>query len=204
MKVLIATKNKGKIEKYSTMLKNLNIDYCTLEDIGLDIDVNENGNNTTENAIIKAKVYYEKVKSPVLVDDSGLIIDKLPKEKQPGAFVRRHNGKILADEEIIELYSKEIEKIGGESTGAFVISIAIIDKEGNIHTKETKHKRLFISKPDTNRVPGYPLSSLIYDNETNMYMTEKKKQGIKIYAESSFGEEYEFIKSVLGGKNEKK
>ena len=203
MEVLIATKNKGKIEKYSTILKSLNIDYYTLDDINLDIDINENGKNTTENAIIKAKAYYNKIKSPVLVDDSGLIIDKLPPEKQPGVFVRRYNGKILSDEEMIELYSKELEEVGGESTGAFVISIAIVDEEGNIHTKETKHKRLFVSKPDINRVPGYPLSSLIYDKETNMYMTEKKKKGIKFYTESSFGEECEFIKSILGGNNEK-
>jgi len=203
MKVLIATKNKGKIEKYSGILNSLGIDYCTLNDINLDIEINENGNTTTENAIIKAKAYYEKFKFSVLADDSGLIIDKLSKEKQPGIFVRRHNGKELTDEEIIELYSKEIEKVGGESTGAFVISIAIIDEEGNIHIKETKHKRLFISKPDTNRIPGYPLSSLIYDKKTRMYMTEKKKKGIRIYTEATFGEEGEFIKSILGGKYEK-
>lgn len=203
MKVLIATKNKGKIEKYSTILKKLNISYCTLDDMNINIEIEENGNTTTENAIIKANAYYNKVHMPVLTDDSGLIIDNLPKEKQPGVFVRRHNGKVLTDEEIIELYSKEIEEIGGESTGAFVISIAIVDEKGNVHTKETKHQRLFISKPDINRVPGYPLSSLIYDKETNMYMTEKKKKGIEIYTESSFGEECEFIKSVLGGNNEK-
>ena len=66
MKVLIATKNKGKIEKYSGILKSLGIDYCTLVDIDLNIEINENGNNTTENAIIKAKAYYEKVSIPVL------------------------------------------------------------------------------------------------------------------------------------------
>ena len=203
MKVLIATKNKGKIEKYSGILHALGIECCTLEDIDLDIEVNETGNNTTENAIIKAKAYYEKVNIPVLTDDSGLIIDKLPKDKQPGVFVRRHNGRELSDEEIIELYSKEIESVGGESTGAFVISIAIIDKQGNIHTKKTEHRRLFVSKPDVNRIPGYPLSSLIYDKENNMYMTEKKKNGIKIYTQSTFGEEAEFIKSVLGGNDEK-
>ena len=203
MEVLIASKNKGKIEKYSGILKSLEIDYCTLEDINLDIEINESGDNTTENAIIKAKAYYEKVKMPVLTDDSGLLIDKLPKEKQPGVFVRRHNGKELSDEEIIELYSKEIESVGGESTGAFVISIAIIDEEGNIHTKETKHRRLFVSKPDVNRVPGYPLSSLVFDKEKNMYMTEKKKKGLNIYTQSTFGEEAEFIELILGGKNEK-
>ena len=71
MKVLIATKNKGKIEKYSGILHALGIECCTLEDIDLDIEVNETGNNTTENAIIKAKAYYEKVNIPVLTDDSG-------------------------------------------------------------------------------------------------------------------------------------
>lgn len=203
MKVLIATKNKGKIEKYSSILKSLEIDYCTLEDINLDIEINESGDNTTENAIIKAKAYYEKVKIPVLTDDSGLLIDKLPKEKQPGVYVRRYNGRELSDDEILELYSKEIENVGGESTGAFVISIAIIDEEGNIHTKETKHRRLFVSKPDVNRVPGYPLSSLVFDKEKNMYMTEKRKKGQDIYANNTFGEETEFIKTVLGGNDEK-
>ena len=200
MKVLIATKNKGKIEKYSSILKKIGLDFYTLNDIDLDLQINENGETTTENAIIKARGYFEKVNTPVLADDSGLIIDKLPPEKQPGIYVKRHNGKELNDEEILNLYSKEIEEVGGESTGAFVISISIIDENGNIHTKETKHKRLFVSEPDTNRIPGYPLSSLVYDKETNMYMTEKKKKGIKVYEEDKFKDEYDFIKGVL--KNE--
>ena len=203
MRILFATTNPAKAKKYREQLAEDGIELITIKDLDEEIDINENGKNTTENAIIKAKAYYYKIKSPVLVDDSGLIIDKLPPEKQPGVFVRRYNGKRLSDEEMIELYSKELKEVGGESTGAFVISIAIVDEEGNIHTKETKHKRLFVSKPDINRVPGYPLSSLIYDKETNMYMTEKKKKGIKFYTESSFGEECEFIKSILGGNNEK-
>lgn len=202
MKILIATKNKGKIEKYSNMLDSLNIEYCTLKDFDVDIEINENGKTTSENASIKANAYYEKFKIPILTDDSGLIIDKLPIEKQPGVMVRRYNGRELSDDEIIDIYSKEIESVGGESTGAFVISIAIIDKKGDIHIKETKHKRLFVSKPDINRVPGYPLSSLTFDKEANMYMTEKKAKGVKIYNENSFEEELEFIKSVLGGSNE--
>ena len=201
-KVLIATKNKGKIEKYSSILNRLGIDHCTLNDVDLDINISENGKTTTENAIIKAKAYYEATKMPVLTDDSGLIIDKLPKEKQPGIYVKRHNGKELSDDEVLNLYSKEIENVGGESTGAFIISIAIIEKNGKIYTNETKHNRLFVSKPDINRIPGYPLSSLVFDKEIGMYMTEKKKNGIKVYEEDKFKEEYDFIKGVLGGKNE--
>ena len=202
MKVLIATKNKGKIEKYSNMLESLNIEYCTLKDFDLDIEINENGKTTSENAKIKANAYYNKLKMPILTDDSGLIIDKLPADKQPGVMVRRYNGRELTDDEIIDVYSKEIQSVGGESTGAFVISIAIMNEKGDIHIKETKHERLFISKPDINRIPGYPLSSLTFDKEINMYMTEKKAKGVKIYNDNSFEEEFEFIKSVLGGSNE--
>ena len=203
MKVLIATKNRGKIDKYSSILKMLDIKYCTLFDFDIDINIEENGNTTTENAIIKAKTYYNALKMPVLVDDSGLLIDKLPENKQPGVYVRRHNGKELSDEEIIDLYSTEIQNVGGESTGAFIITIAIVDVNGDIHTKSTKHNRLFVSKPDINRIPGYPLSSLIYDKETKMYMTEKQAKGINVYEQNSFGEEVEFIKSVLGEKMKK-
>ena len=187
-KILIATKNKGKIEKYSTILNKIGIDYYTLNDTQIDLNIEENGQTTTENAIIKAKEYYKNVGTPVLTDDSGLIIDKLPAEKQPGIYVKRHNGKELTDEEILNLYSKEIEEVGGESTGAFVISIAIIDENGKLYTKETKHNRLFVN---------YNTNRLVFDKTSGMYMTEKKKKGIDVYNENRFQEEYEFIKNVF-------
>ena len=111
MKILIATKNRAKIKKYSTILDELEIEWITINDLEKDINVEENGNTPNENAVIKAKAYYEAFKMPVLADDSGLILDKLPQEKQPGVFVRRHNGRELSDEEIITLYSNEIETI---------------------------------------------------------------------------------------------
>jgi len=202
MEILIATKNESKIKKYSTMLNVLGIKYKTLKDFEDDIIVEENGYTPKENSIIKAKAYYEAFEIPVLADDSGLILDKLPQEKQPGVFVRRHNGKELSDEEIINLYSEEIEKVGGETKGAFIIAITIIDENGNIYTKEIKHNRLFISRPCKERNPGYPMNSLIYNIETKKYLAQIY-EGKNIYKGSSFEEDLEFIKSVLGGNNEK-
>lgn len=202
MKVLIATKNEGKIKKYSTMLSVIGIEYKTLKDFEDDIEVEENGNTPKENSIIKAKAYYQAYNMPVLVDDCGLILDKLPPEKQPGVFVRRHNGKVLTDEEMIQMYSKEIEDIGGETTGGFVIAITIIDKEGNVYTNEKKHDRLFVSKPCKEKTPGYPMNSLIYNKQTGKYLAQAY-EGQNIYKGNSFENDLEFIKSVLGGKNEK-
>ena len=81
MEILIATKNEAKIKKYSTMLNVLGIEYKTLKDFDINIEVEESGNTPKENSIIKAKVYYKAFNMPVLVDDSGLILDKLPSKR---------------------------------------------------------------------------------------------------------------------------
>ena len=201
MKILIATKNRAKIKKYSTILDELEIEWITINDLEKDINVEENGNTPNENAIIKAKAYYEAFKMPVLADDSGLILDKLPQEKQPGVYVRRHNGKELSDEEIIALYSDEIEKVGGETTGGFLIAITIIKEDGKIYSNEIMHKRLFVSKPCKERTPGYPMNSLIYDENTGRYLAQYY-EGKEMYKGNSFEKDLEFVKSVLGGKNE--
>jgi len=202
MEILIATRNEAKIKKYSTMLNVLGIEYKTLKDFEKNTNVEENGNTPKENSIIKAKAYYKAFKIPVLADDSGLILDKLSEDRQPGVFVRRHDGKELSDEELIELYSKEIEKVGGETTGGFIIAITIIDKNGNIYTNEVKHERLFVSKPCEERNPGYPMNSLIYDKETGKYLAQIYA-GKNMYKGNSFEKDLEFIKSVLGGNDEK-
>lgn len=202
MKVLIGTKNKAKINKYSTMLNHLGIEYITLKDMDINLNIEETGNTVEENSIIKAKEYYKIVNMPVITDDSGLIIDKLPKEKQPGIFVRRYKGKEISDEELIKIYSKELENIGGNSEGTFNIAITVIDSNGKIFTKLTKHKRFFVSKPSKERVEGYPMNSLIYDKDKNLYLSEEHNNDIKkVYKNNSFEEEYKFLEKILGGKN---
>ena len=196
MEILIATKNEAKIKKYSTILNTLGIKYKTLKDFDINIEVEETGNTPKENSIIKAKAYYKEFNMPVLVDDSGLILEKLPPEKQPGVFVRRHNGKELTDEEIISLYSEEIEAVGGKTNGSFIIAITIILENGNVYTDETKHDRLFVSKPCEERNPGYPMNSLVFDDETNKYLAQTYEGG-NIYKGNSFEKDLEFIRKVL-------
>ena len=197
MKVLIGTNNAGKIKKYSEMLKELKIEYCTLKDMNIKIDIEENGKTVEENSVIKARAYYNESKMPIITDDSGLELDNLPQEMQPGVYVRRHNGKELTDEEIIELYSKEIESIGGETTGAFNIAITIIDENGKEYTKVTKHNRLFVSKPCEERTKGYPMNSLIYDKEKGQYLAQNYGKETILNENRFAQEEMKFIGESL-------
>lgn len=204
MEILIATSNEAKIKKYSTILKEIGINYKTLKDINVNIEVEETGKTSKENSVIKAKAYYEATKMPVIVDDCSLIIDSLPRDKQPGVLVRRNKeGKRMSDEEMIQFYSKELEKIGGESTGGFDIAITIVDEHGKTYTAINRHNRFFVSKPCKERTHGYPLNSLIYEKDKGRYLAEHY-EGKDIYKGSSFINDYDFIKSVLIDRKEKR
>ena len=71
------------------------------------VNVDESGRSPLENARIKALTYYKQYGVPVFSCDSGLYIQQLPEELQPGTHVRNVNGKRLSDEEMTD---SQIEK----------------------------------------------------------------------------------------------
>ena len=78
-KIILASNNAGKIKEYQNAFKDLNVEILSLKDIGLNIDIKETENNFKGNALLKARTIYNKVKMPVLADDSGIIVNALPK-----------------------------------------------------------------------------------------------------------------------------
>ena len=106
MKVLYATGNDSKVYNMKRRLKGLPIEIVTPKDLGIKVQIIEDGNNAIENAKKKALAYYQKTKIPTIAGDSGLYINNIAKEKQPGLFVRRVNGKELTYNEMIEYYQK--------------------------------------------------------------------------------------------------
>ncbi len=104
-KILFATKNESKVKRFKEGLLKNNIEIITINDIKEDIDINENGKNAIENALIKARAYANIYDFPVFAMDDNLYIEDIPEDKQPGMYVRRVNGKRLSDEQMIEYYS---------------------------------------------------------------------------------------------------
>ena len=200
MKILIATKNKGKIGSFGEIFDELNIEYCTLADLNVGVgalDIPETGKTSLENAIIKAKAYYEATKMPLLAADSALYIEKFPEDKQPGVFAKRYGGKENSDDETLEIYSKELNNVGGESDGHFLVAIAIVDKDGNMHTKEFKSHRHFVSRPCAERIEHFPLRSLIYYKEVNKYMAQMTFEESNAIEGQVILDQKEFIKEIF-------
>ena len=68
-KLLIATNNKGKLLEFQDLLKDTGIELITPADIGLDIDVEEDGTTYTENAVKKAVAFAQAsglISSPMI------------------------------------------------------------------------------------------------------------------------------------------
>lgn len=131
MKIIVATKNKNKVKELKEMLNMPEIEFFTMADMGIDLDVDENGNSFEENAMIKAKALYEELNDKeltVIADDSGLCVDAL--SGAPGIFSARYSGG--GDEENNKKLLEELKDVPPlKRTANFVCCIALVDKNGS-------------------------------------------------------------------------
>lgn len=183
-KILFATGNESKAKRFKKGLLENEIELITLNDIENNINVEENGNNAIENALIKARAYANECNIPVFAMDDNLYIDDIPDEKQPGMFVRRVNGKRLSDEEMIEYYSNLAHTYGkdGKLTCRWVYGMAVV-KNGKESTYTWSKEDFYIVDKPTNKInPGYPLNTISINKKLNKYftdITEEDKQNIQ-------------------------
>ena len=91
-KLVLATKNLGKIAEFERLLSQFtpDIKVLGLSDFPDMPEVVESGKTLNENARLKAKAICEFTKLPALADDSGLFIDALG--GQPGIYSARWAG----------------------------------------------------------------------------------------------------------------
>lgn len=200
-KVLIASTNLGKISIYGQVCKDLNLNYTSLAEIKVDDKIEENGKNEEENAIIKATSYHKITSLPVIANDSGLIIDKFKPEDQPKTLVRRHNGKELTDLELLNLYIEKLTEVGGDSKGHYNVALALIDKEGKLHSSMFYPEKYFINKPSKVINKGVPLSSLAYDTKTGKYLSEMTDKEYNDYEAEEMQKQKDFIRKTFCQKN---
>lgn len=180
-KVLFATTNPAKVRGYKTKLEENGIELITIKDLGIKLNINENGKNAIENAYIKAKTYYEATKIPTIGMDNNLFIEELPPEKQPGVYVRRINGKELNDDEMIEHYTNLVKENGGKLTAKWVYGMVICSDNGVKEYTWSKDHFYFVDKPSEKRNPGYPLDSISIMPEANKYFVELTQEDKALY-----------------------
>ena len=94
MKIVVSTKNTNKVKELKEMLDMPNVELYTMQDFGIDLDIEETGNTFEENAMIKAEALYNALNNDsliVIADDSGLCVNAL--NGAPGIYSARYSGK---------------------------------------------------------------------------------------------------------------
>ncbi len=88
-KIVIASNNKGKLREFRAILSDFEV--LSLADCQVQADVEETGETFEENAVLKAKGFFQIVGLPVIADDSGLVVDAL--DGAPGVYSARYAGE---------------------------------------------------------------------------------------------------------------
>ncbi len=108
-KLLVATRNSGKVSEFADMFADLKLEWIGLEDLELDLEIAETGATFEENAIIKATGYAAASGFLTLADDSGLEVDAL--NGRPGVHTARYGGAGLTPVERYELLLENLENV---------------------------------------------------------------------------------------------
>ena len=130
MKVVLASKNKHKLEEISKITEKFGFDLILQSELGVDIDVEENGTTFEENSFIKAEAVMKATGLPALADDSGIAVDALNGE--PGIYSARYGfDESLDDRGRLQLLLKNTEHVpDGQRQAQFVCVITMVTPEG--------------------------------------------------------------------------
>jgi XTP/dITP diphosphohydrolase len=123
MKLVLATKNSGKVVEFRRILEELGA--TNLEVLGLDSfpeigDIEETGKTFEENSLLKARTISKLTGLPALADDSGICVDALNGE--PGLYSARYsgNGDAANNQKLLEA----LKDVPDEKRTAYFICVA--------------------------------------------------------------------------------
>ena len=162
MKIILATKNRGKIKDFEKLTDGMNIEVLSILN-NIDFpDVVEDGKTFEENSAKKALEIAKYTGIVTVSDDSGLCVDILNGE--PGIYSARYSGEDGNDEKNIEKLLEnlsDIEKNDRKAHFVSVVSIAFPDGTVKSFRGETQGEILF--EKEGNNGFGYDPLFYSYD-----------------------------------------
>ncbi len=126
-KIVIATKNKGKIREMQDAFTELPVELLSLGDLEKDIpEAVEDGDTFKENSLKKAMHYQKYTGVACLADDSGLEVDVLG--GAPGVYSARFAGEKANDADNNAKLQAELQKHGvNSSPAAYQCALTFVD-----------------------------------------------------------------------------
>ncbi len=179
-KLLIATKNPGKIKELKKLLSDIPIKLLSLKDVGITEDVEESGLTYKENSQKKAIFYSKKSGLPAIADDGGIEISALG--GAPGVHSRRWLGPQATEEDLINHMKKVAKELPDNNRNACfraVISFALPNGKAGlpadkVWSAEGTVKGIIPKKPMIKILKGYPYRSFFFLPKINKFYHESE------------------------------
>lgn len=184
MKIILATRNRKKIEEISEILKGPDTELLTLDDFPTLELPEEKGMTFKNNALRKARFIALKTNLAALADDSGLEVDILG--MRPGVFSARYAGKDATDRDNIAKLLTELKGVPIERRGArFRCVIAYVEPGAGEVVFEGTLRGIIAEKPSGEGGFGYdPVFFLPDKNKTVAELSMEDKNAISHRAEA--------------------
>ena len=90
LKVVLASRNRGKLREIVPLLAGLDFELCTVDEVAPDCELREDGDTFEANALAKARQAAAATGLAAIADDSGLEVDALG--GAPGVYSARYAG----------------------------------------------------------------------------------------------------------------
>lgn len=154
-KLLIATNNPGKVAELRVLLEGCGWEVVTPREVGIELDVDEDGDTYEANARKKAVAGMEASGLVTLADDSGIEIAAMGGE--PGVKSARFLGPDATFPERFAEIERRLEGVSREGRGCrFVCVMAVADpKTGEVKTSEGEVRGLVADEPRGDAGFGY-------------------------------------------------
>lgn len=176
-KILIATKNQGKLREMKAALAELPVEILSLSDFENLPDAVEDGNTFEENARIKAKFFHELTGLACLADDSGLEVAVLG--GAPGVNSARFAGYHADDGTNNQVLMRELEKVGVEESPAdYRCALIFIDDDETEIKTVGKVDGVIRKVPRGNGGFGYDPYFYLSEEKTMAELTPAEKSAI--------------------------
>lgn len=187
MKLIVATKNKGKVSEIGKILEGLGVELLSLADFPDIVMPEETGATFEANALIKARAIASATGFPALADDSGLEVDALG--GRPGIFSARYAGTDATDEENYIKLLGELEGVpDGKRTARFRCAVAFVASDGAIRVFHGTLEGQIAQRPSGNRGFGYdPVFYIPSEARTSAELSPEEKNRISHRAKALEG-----------------
>lgn len=167
--LLVATRNQGKVAEISEILASLDVTWLSLDDVGVNYEVEESGKTFEENAILKVKFYARKTGLLTLADDSGLEVDAL--DGRPGVHTARFGGPGLTQKQRYQRLLESLSSVPWEQrTARFRCVVALARNQELLGTASGVCEGMIALKPAG--MGGFGYDPIFYLPERNKTMAQ--------------------------------